>query len=199
MSPIPPLPSLAPSMADSTSPANVFAQMKFGAPSISIPSSPPNNTSPANVFAQMKSGTFETGNEASNPQLAGQYSKCLCPATRSPCAKDKYDALRPNRKFMRDMLAVLSDPLSTSSSCNAAYRLYGLRRKQLPAGFLGLLISGGFLAMLSPNTPLNRIPRRYSELSCTLSNSLREANSNEKQPETLSNLWYDISRKKACG
>jgi hypothetical protein len=91
-------------MADSTSPANVFAQMKSGAPTISIPSSPPDNTSPANVFAQMKSGTFATGNEASNPQLAGPYSTCSYFATCSPCAKDKYDALRANRKPIRDML-----------------------------------------------------------------------------------------------
>jgi hypothetical protein len=52
----------------------------------------------------MKSGTFASGSETSNPQLAGQYSKYPYSATCSPYAKDKYDALRANRKSMRDML-----------------------------------------------------------------------------------------------
>lgn len=47
-----------------------------------LPSSPVSNTNPANIFAQMKSGTFANDNDS-----AAQDA-------------DKYNALRPNRKYM---------------------------------------------------------------------------------------------------
>jgi hypothetical protein len=55
-------------------------------------------TSPANVFAQMKSGTFASGNEQSEPQQAGGYLYIASLRFVFILSTGKYDALRVNRE-----------------------------------------------------------------------------------------------------
>ena len=112
--PPPPLPSFIP---DATSPANVFAQMKSGALISSTPSSSSSNVSPADVFASMKSGTFASGMEAAGPQPSGKWLFRMISGCNLNYILDKYDALRPSRKFCYIHLSILAN-LSQPSQYN---------------------------------------------------------------------------------
>lgn len=76
------------------------------------------STSPANIFAQMKSGTFAADNDHTTPQQASELSLLLAFAIFLVDAfSDKYDALRVNRtldqcqsKPIPDMEVFLAQP-----------------------------------------------------------------------------------------
>lgn len=63
----------------------------------SNPSSSNQTTSPANIFAQMKSGTFATENDHTAPQQSGKFARRSIPQVFD-YRTAKYDALRVNRK-----------------------------------------------------------------------------------------------------
>ena len=66
-----------------------------------LPSQPAVNTNPANIFAQMKSGTFAQDDSA-------------------PQGADKYDALRPNRKFLAYFPRGELNPMSFSHATHCS-------------------------------------------------------------------------------
>lgn len=68
------------------------------------------STSPANIFAQMKSGTFATDNDHATPQQASELSLLMAFATFLVDAfSDKYDALRVNRTLDQCQLKPIPD------------------------------------------------------------------------------------------